>query len=144
MKHSVEVLKTHIALVLLCDFKNCNPQGDPDRDNAPRTDDATSHGLISPMGPKRKIRDHLARNGHTIYVSRGACFETQNRPIFAEAGVEAPPPPEDEVDADNEEAEDEETASSSKKAKGKGKAPKKAKVKVSSDQAVKVYSSICE
>jgi CRISPR-associated protein Csd2 len=139
-----QVLKTHIALVLLVDFKNCNPQGDPDRDNAPRTDDATGYGVISPMGPKRKIRDYLAMNGNTIYVSRGACYETQNKPIFEAVGVEAPPPDENAADADEVgEGEGEDTPAVKSSAK-KGALVKKAKRKVSADQAQQVYQTICK
>jgi len=80
-------IKTRRELVLLMDYKDCNPQGDPDRDNAPRTDPETNHGLITAPGIKRKLRDRFQIAGHQIYVSRGACFETTNRALAQGAGL---------------------------------------------------------
>lgn len=140
-----DLLKTHRALVLLVDFKNCNPQGDPDRENEPRTDDETGHGIITVSGPKRKIRDYLALRGHNIYVRRGACFETQNNVVFGELGLGAPPPV-DGADDEDEIVEDEAPKAKGKgakaKAKGGSKKPEK-KGRMTLEDANRVYASLC-
>jgi len=84
------ILQNHLGLVLLVDYKNCNPQGDPDREGAPRIDDVTGRGLITPMGFKRKIRDVFALMGEKIYVARGACYERTNDPFFKSLGIKDP------------------------------------------------------
>lgn len=132
-----DLVKNHVALVLLVDYKNCNPGGDPDRDNTPRVDDETGHGLIMHVTPKRKIRDWLALQGHGIYVSRGACYETdRNKPIYSELGIT--PPPVESTETDEDEAGDDVPVA--KKAKGGKKGPK-AKPP-SAEQAVKIYRAI--
>jgi len=46
--------------VLLFDVKDGNPNGDPDGGNMPRTDAETSHGLVTDVCLKRKIRNYVA------------------------------------------------------------------------------------
>jgi CRISPR-associated protein Csd2 len=46
--------------VLLFDVIDGNPNGDPDGGNMPRTDAETSHGLVTDVCLKRKIRNYVA------------------------------------------------------------------------------------
>jgi CRISPR-associated protein Csd2 len=49
--------------VLLFDVTDGNPNGDPDGGNMPRTDAETSHGLVTDVAIKRKIRNYIATYG---------------------------------------------------------------------------------
>lgn len=46
--------------VLLFDVLDGNPNGDPDAGNMPRTDAETSHGLVTDVALKRKVRNYVA------------------------------------------------------------------------------------
>jgi CRISPR-associated protein Csd2 len=46
--------------VLLFDVLDGNPNGDPDGGNMPRTDAETSHGLVTDVALKRKVRNYVA------------------------------------------------------------------------------------
>ena len=46
--------------VLFFDVENGNPNGDPDAGNLPRIDPETSHGLVTDVCLKRKIRNYVA------------------------------------------------------------------------------------
>lgn len=46
--------------LLMFDVTNGNPNGDPDGGNMPRTDPETSHGLVTDVCLKRKIRNYVA------------------------------------------------------------------------------------
>jgi len=81
-----KLLSARIELVVLVDFKNSNPQGDPDNENCPRTDPETGNGRITCAGIKRKIRDNLAIMGHPIYMARGACLGRTNREVAESVG----------------------------------------------------------
>ena len=48
-----------MILFLLFDVKDGNPNGDPDFDNMPRTDEETNHGLVTDVCIKRKIRNYV-------------------------------------------------------------------------------------
>lgn len=67
--------------VIAIDVTDANPNGDPDGQGEPRTDDETGHGLISDVSLKRKIRD-------TVAELHGA--EPHNQ-IFVEAGTALSP-----------------------------------------------------
>lgn len=55
------VIDRRYELVLLFDVTDGNPNGDPDADNMPRLDPETSHGLVSDVCIKRKIRNFVAQ-----------------------------------------------------------------------------------
>lgn len=141
------ILNSHRQLVLLIDIKNGNPQGDPDDDNCPRTDPETGKGLITAQGPKRKIRDFLAMNGHEVYVARGSCFQRTNREVATSLGInDIFGQEEEESEETDSEEETEVEASSTKKGK-KGKAAKKStgpKVKITSEMSKDVYSELAK
>lgn len=46
--------------VLIFDVTDGNPNGDPDGGNMPRTDPETSHGLVTDVCIKRKVRNYVA------------------------------------------------------------------------------------
>lgn len=73
--------------VLIFDVTNGNPNGDPDAGNLPRLDPETSHGLVTDVSLKRKIRNYveLARTdeaGHHIYVQEGAILNEKHRQAY--------------------------------------------------------------
>jgi len=78
--------------VILFDCLRGNPNGDPDRGNAPRQDDETGQGLVTDVCLKRKIRDYvLARSdgeGMAIYVQPGTFLVTRKREAYKANGLE--------------------------------------------------------
>ena len=73
-------LTNRFDFVMLFDVVDGNPNGDPDAGNLPRIDPETSHGLVSDVCLKRKVRNYvsLAKGG-------AASFD-----IFALSTVTAP------------------------------------------------------
>ncbi len=132
-------IKNHIGLVLLVDYKNCNPQGSPAHENAPRVDDETLKGLITAPGLRRKVRDYFASLGRDIYVGRGVCYETQNQPLFNKVGAAVVTDDDTDDDTDSQ-ADVEPTPKKGKKGK---KVAKKGKG-CSAAQAMDVYRALTE
>lgn len=60
-------LQTKIDFALILSVKHANPNGDPLNGNRPRTDYA-NYGEMTDVCIKRKMRDRLLENGHTIFV----------------------------------------------------------------------------
>ena len=54
-----EAIKNRYDFIYLFDVQDGNPNGDPDGDNAPRTDDETGQGLVTDVCLKRKIRNYV-------------------------------------------------------------------------------------
>ena len=54
-----EAIKNRYDFVFLFDVKDGNPNGDPDFDNMPRTDEETEQGLVSDVCIKRKVRNYV-------------------------------------------------------------------------------------
>ncbi|MEM9007507.1 MAG: type I-C CRISPR-associated protein Cas7/Csd2 [Cyanobacteria bacterium P01_F01_bin.86] len=66
--------------LLMFDVANGNPNGDPDGGNMPRTDPETSHGLVTDVCLKRKVRNYVA-----TYADYEATDEEKGRlKIFVE------------------------------------------------------------
>lgn len=55
-------------IVVLYDVVDANPNGDPRRNNQPRQDPYTNHGMSTDVRLKRYIRDQLAAEDYTIFV----------------------------------------------------------------------------
>jgi CRISPR-associated protein Csd2 len=60
-------------IVILVSAKNCNPNGDPDADNEPRTNPDTNTGLITKGCISRKLRNYIQtkyrdEKGFDIYI----------------------------------------------------------------------------
>ena len=84
--------------MLIFDVKNGNPNGDPDAGNAPRIDPETSHGLVSDVCLKRKIRDFVTlvkrdqqtgqpAPGHEIYVKHRSVLASQHQRAYETLGL---------------------------------------------------------
>ena len=76
-------LKNRYEFVLLYDVENGNPNGDPDAGNMPRIDAETSHGIVTDVCLKRKIRNYAeiakaGKQGFNIYVKEKAVLNRQH------------------------------------------------------------------
>ncbi|CAO3379264.1 type I-C CRISPR-associated protein Cas7/Csd2 [Azospirillum argentinense] len=83
----MSVITNRHEFVLLFDCKNGNPNGDPDAGNQPRLDPDTSHGLVTDVCLKRKIRNYVSlfhdddpRFG--IYLRDGAILNRTHRTAY--------------------------------------------------------------
>ena len=55
-------------ILFLYDVKMANPNGDPDEENKPRMDYATSRALVSDVRLKRYLRDYWLEKGKDVWV----------------------------------------------------------------------------
>lgn len=88
-----DIIKNRYDFVLLFDVKDGNPNGDPDAGNLPRVDPETSHGLVTDVCLKRKVRNYvqLAKTGETgfdIYVKEKAVLGRAHVAAFKELGIQ--------------------------------------------------------
>ena len=67
-------------MVFLFDVTDGNPNGDPDAGNRPRVDDETSHGLVTDVALKRKVRDTIG------LAAQASGMDPARYQIFVEAG----------------------------------------------------------
>ena len=77
------VLNNRYEFVLFFEVENGNPNGDPDAGNMPRIDPETSHGLVTDVCLKRKVRNYveLAKEGiddFDIYVRENSVLNDTN------------------------------------------------------------------
>jgi CRISPR-associated protein Csd2 len=82
-----ESIKRRYEFVCLFDVENGNPNGDPDAGNMPRLDPETSHGLITDVCLKRKLRNYVetVKNGsagYRIYVQSKAVLNRRNEEAY--------------------------------------------------------------
>lgn len=80
-------IENRYEFVLLFDVKNGNPNGDPDAGNMPRLDPESSHGLVTDVCLKRKVRNFIELTkentpGYEIYVKEKAVLNAQNRRAY--------------------------------------------------------------
>lgn len=99
-------IQNRYEFVMLFDVENGNPNGDPDAGNLPRIDPETSHGLVTDVCLKRKIRNYVAMvkegvEGYDIYVREGAVLNAQHRKAYKALGIE---PTEKKLPKEEEEA----------------------------------------
>jgi CRISPR-associated protein Csd2 len=78
-----EPIKNRHEFVFLFDVENGNPNGDPDAGNMPRIDPETSHGLVTDVCLKRKIRNFVeieknGAQGFNIYVQEKAVLNQRH------------------------------------------------------------------
>jgi CRISPR-associated protein Csd2 len=84
--------------VLLFDVMDGNPNGDPDGGNMPRTDAETSHGLVTDVCLKRKIRNYVSTYAEyeataeqkkrlSIFVEHHGVLNNQIRRAYTEQGI---------------------------------------------------------
>ena len=88
-----DIIKNRYDFVLLFDVKDGNPNGDPDAGNLPRVDPETSHGLVTDVCLKRKVRNYvqLAKScvtGFDIYVKEKAVLGRAHVAAFKELGIQ--------------------------------------------------------
>lgn len=79
--------------VLFFEVENGNPNGDPDAGNMPRIDPETSHGLVTDVCLKRKVRNYIeiARSdvlGFDVYVREGVILNEQHKRAYLEVKPE--------------------------------------------------------
>lgn len=101
-------IQNRYEFVLFFDVENGNPNGDPDAGNLPRIDPETSHGLVTDVAIKRKVRNYVQlvkenQQGFEIYVREGAVLNTQHRRAYDRLGIE---PVEKELPKDPDQARD--------------------------------------
>ena len=82
-----ETIKNRYEFVLLFDVKNGNPNGDPDAGNLPRIDPETSHGIVTDVCLKRKVRNYieitkLDEPPYSIYVKEKAILTERREPAY--------------------------------------------------------------
>lgn len=56
--YNINPQENSVSIILLCDIKNGNPNGDPENDNMPRTN-SIGHGIMTDVCIKRKIRNYI-------------------------------------------------------------------------------------
>ncbi len=94
--------------VLLFDVTDGNPNGDPDGGNLPRTDPETSHGLVTDVCLKRKIRNYVGIYSECaasqeekarlkIFVEHHGVLNDQIRRAYTEQGLATVKPSEEVV-----------------------------------------------
>lgn len=88
-----KVIDKRYEFVLLFDVENGNPNGDPDAGNMPRIDLETSHGLVTDVCIKRKVRNYVdlvkdGVQGYGIYVRDGSVLNTEHRKAYDYLGIE--------------------------------------------------------
>ncbi len=85
-------LENAYQFVMIFDVENGNPNGDPDAGNSPRIDPETSHGFITDVCLKRKIRNYveLAKEGevgYNILVKPDKALNTKFAEAYEEEGL---------------------------------------------------------
>lgn len=95
-----EVIKNRYDFVFLFDVKDGNPNGDPDFDNMPRTDEETDQGLVSDVCIKRKVRNYVhllkgLQKPYDIFIREGNVLN----PLIQEKRNEADEASDDEKKA---------------------------------------------
>ncbi len=78
-----ELLKNRYEFVMYFDAENSNPNGDPDAGNMPRVDPETSHGIVTDVCLKRKVRNYIdvVKNNeppYSIYIKEGEVLNSLN------------------------------------------------------------------
>ncbi len=90
MNHPIQ---NRYEFVYLFDVTNGNPNGDPDAGNLPRLDPETSHGLVTDVSLKRKIRNYVSLDkgetpGYAIYMQEKAILNNQHQKAYQALGIE--------------------------------------------------------
>ena len=91
-----KVLDKRYEFILFFEVENGNPNGDPDAGNMPRIDPETSHGLVTDVCLKRKVRNYvdLVKNDKTkydIYVRENAVLNLLNEEAYIANNIQHEP-----------------------------------------------------
>ncbi|KIX11178.1 type I-C CRISPR-associated protein Cas7/Csd2 [Dethiosulfatarculus sandiegensis] len=87
-------INNRYEFVYLFDCENGNPNGDPDAGNTPRIDPETSHGLVTDVCLKRKIRNFVEivkkqESPFRIYVREKAVLSTVRGEAYEQVETDA-------------------------------------------------------
>mgnify|MGYP000154624436 CR=1 FL=1 len=93
MTNVTQPIQNRYDFVYLFDVENGNPNGDPDAGNMPRIDPETSHGIVTDVCLKRKIRNYvmLVRDDqppYAIYVKEKAILTCQQARAYYALGID--------------------------------------------------------
>ncbi|MGB3224466.1 MAG: type I-C CRISPR-associated protein Cas7/Csd2 [Desulforhopalus sp.] len=82
-----KTVENRYEFVYLFDVKNGNPNGDPDAGNLPRIDPETSHGIVTDVCLKRKIRNfvEISKEGEelfNIYIKEKSVLSERRAPAY--------------------------------------------------------------
>lgn len=100
-----DIINNRYDFVLLFDVKDGNPNGDPDAGNLPRIDPETSHGLVTDVCLKRKVRNYVqlvkgGSSGNDIFVKEKAILNKQIREGYESLGINLAESPKDKKDGE--------------------------------------------
>ena len=93
MKKAIKnAIKNVYHAVGLIEVRNCNPNGDPDSNNAPRLDAETGIGLISNVCIKHKSRNYVdvvkkGAPGYRIYIKADTYLNDSDREAYDYLGI---------------------------------------------------------
>jgi len=82
-----KAMDSRYEFVLFFEVENGNPNGDPDAGNMPRIDPETSHGLVTDVCLKRKVRNYVELvkedvQGFDVYVRGGVTLNEQHNKAY--------------------------------------------------------------
>ncbi len=86
-------IEKRYEFVLFFEVENGNPNGDPDAGNMPRMDLQTSHGIVTDVCIKRKVRNYVEAaygqdDGFDIFVTEGAALNTKMKQTYEKYGLD--------------------------------------------------------
>jgi CRISPR-associated protein Csd2 len=92
-RKSTDLISNNYTITAFFEAKHSNPNGDPDRNNAPRIDVFSNRGIISDVCIKRKIRDFLAdrygsESGYALHVAHGAILNDNVAKVTESLGIQ--------------------------------------------------------
>jgi len=98
-----ETISHRYEFVYLFDVENGNPNGDPDAGNMPRLDPETSHGIVTDVCLKRKIRNfiqiaHGDAAPNLIFVQEKAILNNRITDAYDQLGIDLEQTPTDPAD----------------------------------------------
>jgi CRISPR-associated protein Csd2 len=91
MKNAID---KRYEFVMFFDVENGNPNGDPDAGNMPRIDAETSHGIVTDVCLKRKVRNfvELSKNdsaGYRIFMKEGSVLNDTQKEAYIYHKIES-------------------------------------------------------
>lgn len=86
-------IKNRYEFVILFDVENGNPNGDPDAGNMPRIDPESSHGFVTDVCIKRKIRNFVelymeGKEGYNILIKNDRSLNSKFTEAYDVLGLE--------------------------------------------------------
>ena len=87
------MIENRYDFVLYFDVENGNPNGDPDTGNMPRIDAQTSHGIVTDVCIKRKVRNYIEaaygdEEGYDIFITEGAVLNNKMKQTYEDYGID--------------------------------------------------------